>query len=163
MFLYVCKQTFCKFYGLITREFLGLKIWSFQGIIFIWTRTYSEVFKSALVSFKFVHIKTFGGVLVKSKFSKQWMCYLQAWNHTWTNLICKVFYSNMSCLCFYARWFVSFLLNSLNAKTAIIQKPVSWFAEQKDELKDEFFFIELVIYGCFCNALITDCPSNDQK
>ena len=102
MFLYVCKQTFCKFYGLITREFLGLKIWSFQGIIFIWTRTYSEVFKSALVSFKFVHIKTFGGVLVKSKFSKQWMCYLQAWNHTWTNLICKVFYSNMSCLCFYA-------------------------------------------------------------
>ena len=25
-----------------------------------------------------------------------------------------------------------------------------------------FFFIELVIYKCICNAMISDCPSNDQ-
>ena len=30
-------------------------------------------------------------------------------------------------------------------------------------MKDELFFIELIIYECFCNALISDCPSNDQK
>ena len=52
MFLYVCKETFCKFYGYITREFLGLRILIFQGIIFIWTRTYREIFKSALVYLK---------------------------------------------------------------------------------------------------------------
>ena len=33
----------------MTQEFLGLKMRNFQGIIFIWTRTYGEIFKSALV------------------------------------------------------------------------------------------------------------------
>ena len=37
------------FYGRITREFLGLRIWNFQGIILIWLRTNVEIFKSALV------------------------------------------------------------------------------------------------------------------
>ena len=46
MFLNVCKQTFRKLYGYITREFFGLRMRSFQGI---WTQTYSEIFKSALV------------------------------------------------------------------------------------------------------------------
>ena len=49
MFLYVCKQTFPKLYGYITREFLGLRMQSFQDSIFIWTRTDREIFKSALV------------------------------------------------------------------------------------------------------------------
>ena len=49
MFLYVCKQTFRKFYGYIAREFLRIKIRNFQGIIFVWTRTYWEILKSALV------------------------------------------------------------------------------------------------------------------
>ena len=26
-----------------------------------------------------------------------------------------------------------------------------------------FFFIELIVYKRICIALITDCPSNDQK
>ena len=30
-------------------------------------------------------------------------------------------------------------------------------------LQAVFFFIELVIYKCICNALISDDPSNDQK
>ena len=47
MFLHVCKQTFRKFYGYITREFLGLRMRNFQGIIFIWTQAYREIFKSA--------------------------------------------------------------------------------------------------------------------
>ena len=38
-------------YGYINREFLGLRMRNFQGIVFIWTRTYSEKFKSALVYF----------------------------------------------------------------------------------------------------------------
>ena len=33
----------------ITREFLGLTMRNFQGIVFIWSRAYSEIFKSALV------------------------------------------------------------------------------------------------------------------
>ena len=33
----------------MTREFLGLRMWNFQGIVFIWTQTYREIFKSALV------------------------------------------------------------------------------------------------------------------
>ena len=49
MFLYVCKQTFRKLYGYITREFLGIRMRNFQGIIFVWTRTHREIFKSALV------------------------------------------------------------------------------------------------------------------
>ena len=32
-----------------TREFLGLGMLNFQGIVFIWTQTYREIFKSALV------------------------------------------------------------------------------------------------------------------
>ena len=36
-------------YGQITREFLGLQMQNFQGIMFIWIRTYREIFKSALV------------------------------------------------------------------------------------------------------------------
>ena len=54
MFLYVFKQTFRKVYGYITREFLGLRIRNFQGIIFLWTRTYREIFKSALVYLLFL-------------------------------------------------------------------------------------------------------------
>ena len=38
-----------KMYGWITREFLGLRMQNFQGIIFIWIRTYMEILKSALV------------------------------------------------------------------------------------------------------------------
>ena len=45
----VCKQTFRKLCEYITREFFGLRMQSFQGIIFIWTQTYSENIKSALV------------------------------------------------------------------------------------------------------------------
>ena len=55
MFLYVCKQTFRKLYEYITREFLGLRMLNFQGIIFMWTRTYSEIFKSAWVYLKNMH------------------------------------------------------------------------------------------------------------
>ena len=36
-------------YGYITREFFGLRILNFQGVIFILTQTYKEIFKSALV------------------------------------------------------------------------------------------------------------------
>ena len=32
-----------------THEFLGLRMRNFQGIVFIWSRAYSEIFKSALV------------------------------------------------------------------------------------------------------------------
>ena len=46
MFPYVCKQTFRKLFGYITREFLGLRMRNFQIIIFLWTRTYREIFKS---------------------------------------------------------------------------------------------------------------------
>ena len=33
----------------ITREFLRLRMRNFQGIVFIWTQTCSEIFQSALV------------------------------------------------------------------------------------------------------------------
>ena len=36
-------------YGLITREFLGLRMRKFQGVILKWIRTYMEFFKSALM------------------------------------------------------------------------------------------------------------------
>ena len=52
MFRYNCKQTFCKLYGLIVWGFIGLRMWSFPGIIFIWTQTYREVFKSELSAVK---------------------------------------------------------------------------------------------------------------
>ena len=38
-----------KLHGQITLEFLGLRMQNFQGIVFIWTQTYRETFKSALV------------------------------------------------------------------------------------------------------------------
>ena len=38
-----------KLYGWITQEFIGLGLRNFQGIIFIWIKTYIEIFKSALV------------------------------------------------------------------------------------------------------------------
>ena len=59
MFLYICKQAFCKLYGYITRESLELRMRIFQGIIFIWTRTYKEIFKSALVYFKVTKTELF--------------------------------------------------------------------------------------------------------
>ena len=49
MFLYVCKQTFGRLYGYITREWLELRIRNFQGIIFIWRPTYREIFRPASV------------------------------------------------------------------------------------------------------------------
>ena len=33
----------------------------------------------------------------------------------------------------------------------------------EEELKAVFFFIELVAYECIYNALMSDCPSKDQK
>ena len=36
-------------------------------------------------------------------------------------------------------------------------------AEFVSFLQAAFFFIELVIYKRICNALISDCPSNNQK
>ena len=44
--------TFYEIYKLhwkITREFLGLRMRNFHGSAFIWTKTHSEIFKSALV------------------------------------------------------------------------------------------------------------------
>ena len=35
-----------KLHGQMTRESLGLKLWNFQGIAFIWTQIYMEIFKS---------------------------------------------------------------------------------------------------------------------
>ena len=32
-----------KLYGQITREFLGLRMQNFQGIVFIWEQTYREI------------------------------------------------------------------------------------------------------------------------
>ena len=53
MFLYVCKQTFRKLWGYVTRKFLGLRMRIFEGIIFIWTRTYRERFSNLhLCTFK---------------------------------------------------------------------------------------------------------------
>ena len=41
-------ETF-RLYGEITREFLELRMWNFQGIVFIWTQRCREIFKSAFV------------------------------------------------------------------------------------------------------------------
>ena len=38
-----------KFRGYITREFIGLRMQNFQGIVLVWTRTYGEILKSVLV------------------------------------------------------------------------------------------------------------------
>ena len=38
-----------KLHGQITREFLGLRMGDFQGIVFERTQTYREIFKFALV------------------------------------------------------------------------------------------------------------------
>ena len=47
MFLYVSKQTFCKLYRYITEESIWLRMQHFHDAIFTWT--YMEIFKSALV------------------------------------------------------------------------------------------------------------------
>ena len=60
MFLNVYKQTFWKLYGYVTREFLGLRKRNFQGSIFIWTRTYREIFKFALEKNKLIYSLQFG-------------------------------------------------------------------------------------------------------
>ena len=70
MFLYVCKQTFRKRYRYITREFLGLRRQIFQGIIFIWTRTYREIFKSALVYLWFNIFAKWHFLSIKDFFSR---------------------------------------------------------------------------------------------
>ena len=36
-----------------------LKRWNFQGIVFLWTQTYREIFKSALVCLYFTNISSF--------------------------------------------------------------------------------------------------------
>ena len=38
----------------MTREFLGLRMRNIQDVVFIWTRTYGEIFKSALVYLKVI-------------------------------------------------------------------------------------------------------------
>ena len=38
-----------KVHGQITQELLGLRMHSSQDIVFIWTQTYWEIFKSTLV------------------------------------------------------------------------------------------------------------------
>ena len=38
-----------KLHGWVTREFLGIRIQNFHGIIFIWIQTYGDIFKSAWV------------------------------------------------------------------------------------------------------------------
>ena len=38
-----------KLYGQVTREFLGLRIRNFPGIVSVWTQPYRDIFKSALV------------------------------------------------------------------------------------------------------------------
>ena len=54
----ICLQTFrnnrigeklAYFLNLLTWELLELRMRNFEGIVFIWTQTYSEIFKSALV------------------------------------------------------------------------------------------------------------------
>ena len=56
LFLYVCKQTFRKLYGLITQEFLGLRIRNFQGVIFIFIEhigRFSNLHQCAIVPLSF--------------------------------------------------------------------------------------------------------------
>ena len=47
-----------KLHGLITRKFLGLRMWNVQGIVFIWTLTYRHIFKSAYSSTEYKKIRT---------------------------------------------------------------------------------------------------------
>ena len=42
-------KKFIKFTGQRTRDFLGLRIQNFQGIVFILAQTYREILKSELV------------------------------------------------------------------------------------------------------------------
>ena len=70
MFLYVFKQTFRKVYGYITGEFLGLRMRSFQGIIFMWAQAYRETFKSALEYLKVAVMWTWYAVTIKQKYSR---------------------------------------------------------------------------------------------
>ena len=44
----ICKQTFRKRHGKTIQEFLGYRMRNSQGVIFIWTRTYKDIFKPAL-------------------------------------------------------------------------------------------------------------------
>ena len=44
-----CTLRKIQTYGLITREFLGLRMQKFHGVILKWIRTYMEFFKSALM------------------------------------------------------------------------------------------------------------------
>ena len=60
MFLYVCKQTFPKLYRYIIPEFLGIRMWNFHCIISVWTWTYREIFKSALVQLRCARIVALG-------------------------------------------------------------------------------------------------------
>ena len=82
MFLNVCKQEFRKLYGCTTREFLGFRMQSCQGIIFIWTQTYREIFKYALVYLEvfFVNFAKF----VRTRFTKK-TAFLFVW--LWINLL----------------------------------------------------------------------------
>ena len=45
----ICQKLSFFLRNLQTREFLGSRMRNFQGIDFIWTQTYREIFKSALV------------------------------------------------------------------------------------------------------------------
>ena len=42
-------KKFTNFTGKYLEKFFGLRIANFQGIVFVRTQTYSEIFKSALV------------------------------------------------------------------------------------------------------------------
>ena len=44
-----------NFTGKKTREFLGLRKWNFQGIVFISIQTFSETFKSALAYLQLIY------------------------------------------------------------------------------------------------------------
>ena len=46
---YPTFQEIFKIQGKIAQEFLGLDMRIFQGIVFVWTQTYWEIFKPELV------------------------------------------------------------------------------------------------------------------
>ena len=68
--MYVCKQKFHKLYRYITREFIGLRMPNFQDSIFIWTRTYRQIFKSALVYLMFCSTNIWN--LIKTRRDRKW-------------------------------------------------------------------------------------------
>ena len=45
-----------KFYGQITRQVFGIRMRTCNVIVFIWTQTYRDIFKSALVSLKIEYL-----------------------------------------------------------------------------------------------------------